>query len=283
MIFYKLCSESNLDDVYEAFKIGFSDYMIKLDMPKEMFIKRFLGPEGNDLSISYIAFDGSSPVGLILGGIKEYEGIKTMRCGALCIHPDYRGKGVSQNLLKLHKETAIDNNCRQLFLEVIVGNDRAFALYKKYGYEKIYDLCYYSCSNPLELLEKSNATHEIKQISFNEMSKIALQIQDIHINWQNDFDYIEKSEGQVHYGAYQNEELAAVLSGQPSGRINFIWVRPDCRLKGIARRLLCSYISEYNPQKLALSFPNNSKLAGFASYIGFKLDNIKVYEMYLTL
>lgn len=43
MIQYKKCSELSIDLVYEAFKDGFSDYIIKMEVSKEEFIKRFLG------------------------------------------------------------------------------------------------------------------------------------------------------------------------------------------------------------------------------------------------
>ena len=42
MIQYKRCSEVNIDLVYEAFKDGFSDYIIKMEVSKGDFIKRFL-------------------------------------------------------------------------------------------------------------------------------------------------------------------------------------------------------------------------------------------------
>ncbi|WP_027093413.1 hypothetical protein [Cohnella thermotolerans] len=32
--------------VYEAFSIGFSDYMVAMDISREAFAKRFFGPEG---------------------------------------------------------------------------------------------------------------------------------------------------------------------------------------------------------------------------------------------
>ena len=41
MIQYKRCSEVNIDLVYEAFKDGFSDYIIKMEVSKEDFIQRF--------------------------------------------------------------------------------------------------------------------------------------------------------------------------------------------------------------------------------------------------
>ncbi|MDZ5610601.1 GNAT family N-acetyltransferase, partial [Bacillus pseudomycoides] len=129
MIHYKKCSEVNTDFVYEAFRDGFSDYMIKMEISKEDFIKRFFGSEGNKLEHSHLALDENKPIGVILGGIKDYESIKTMRCGALAVHLDFRGTGVSQKLFELHKEEAIKNGCQQLFLEVIVGNDRAIQFY----------------------------------------------------------------------------------------------------------------------------------------------------------
>ncbi|HDR3982008.1 TPA: GNAT family N-acetyltransferase, partial [Bacillus anthracis] len=83
MIQYKRCSEINIDLVYEAFRDGFSDYIIKMEVSKGDFIKRFFGLEGNSLEHSFLALDGDKPVGVILGGIKDYENIKTMRCGTL--------------------------------------------------------------------------------------------------------------------------------------------------------------------------------------------------------
>ncbi len=46
MIQYKRCSEINIDLVYEAFRDGFSDYIIKMEVSKEDFIKRFLELKG---------------------------------------------------------------------------------------------------------------------------------------------------------------------------------------------------------------------------------------------
>ena len=124
MIQYKRCSDVNIDLVYEAFKVGFSDYIIKMEVSKGILYNVF-GPEGNLLEHSFLALEEGKPVGVILGGIKDYESIKTMRCGTLAVHPNYRGIGVSQKLFELHKEEAIQHGCKQLFLEVIVGNDRA--------------------------------------------------------------------------------------------------------------------------------------------------------------
>jgi ribosomal protein S18 acetylase RimI-like enzyme len=283
MIIFKRCRDVSMDDIFNAFKMGFSDYIIKLEIPKEIFEKRFFGAEGNSLEYSFTAFDDKLPIGLILGGIKVYEGIKTLRCGTLCVHPEYRGKGISQKLYELHKQIALDNNCKQLFLEVIVGNDRAINFYKKLGYDKIYDLAYYSSENLSRISNNRIDSIEFKEIDFKTLKNVCYRTQGIHINWQNDFDYIEKMDNQIYYGAYQNTILIGGLSIGQSGKISFLWVKPELRLKGIAKNLIAYSIEEINPQKLSISFPNNASLEGFLKSLGFKKDSLAQYEMYITL
>ena len=82
MIKYKNCLEVTSDDIFNAFQDGFSDYIIKINVNKEDFEGRFFGAEGNSKENSFVVYDGNKPIGLILGGIKVYDGIKTLRCGA---------------------------------------------------------------------------------------------------------------------------------------------------------------------------------------------------------
>lgn len=83
--------------------MGFQIILLRWKFQKKILLKRFFGAEGNSLEHSFLSLDGDKPVGVILGGIKIYESIKTMRCGTLAIHPKYRGIGVSQKLFELHK------------------------------------------------------------------------------------------------------------------------------------------------------------------------------------
>lgn len=280
MITYRRCTEVNKDAVFQAFQIGFSDYMIKMDLTKDVFLKRFFGPEGNSLEYSLIAFDEEKPIGLNLGGIKVYEGIKTLRCGALCIHPEYRGTEVAGRLFQLHREIAIENECRQMFLEVIAGNDRAISFYKKMGYEKVYDIVYYSHQKPSEIKGELPDEYTIQRITMDDLKSLSDQIQDIHINWQNDFDYINHSEGHVHYGVYQASKLSGGLSIHPSGKISFLWIAPKLRSKGIGRGMINHAVRELQLQKLLISFPNNAALSGFVKYLDFRKNEISQYEMY---
>lgn len=283
MITYKRCTEVNDDAIFEAFQTGFSDYIIKFNLTKDTFLKNFFGPEGNSREYSVIAFDEKRPIGLNLGGIRVYEGIKTLRCGALCVNPEYRGTEVGSKLFSLHREIAIENDCRQMFLEVIVGNDRAINFYRRKGYEKVYDIVYFSHNDPSELNGSLPDDLVIKRIDMDKLKSLCSKFRDVHINWQNDFFYISHFDNQVHYGVFQAENLIGALSIHPSGRINFIWIDPDFRTKGIGSGLISHAVKELNNKKLTISFPGNAALMGFVKRLNFAKDPISQYEMYLTL
>ncbi|MBJ7958767.1 GNAT family N-acetyltransferase [Bacillus cereus group sp. N28] len=282
MIQYKRCSEVSIDLVYEAFKDGFSDYIIKMDVSKEDFIKRFFGPEGNMLEHSFLALDGDKCVGVILGGIKVYESIKTMRCGTLAVHPEFRGIGVSQKLFGLHKEEATQNKCKQLFLEVIVGNDRAIHFYNKLGYEKVYDLSYYNLNDLTKIMNKGNKNIEVKQLEFPTFKVEIQKWLSFHINWQNDIDYIEKT-NHTFYGAYVDSDIKGSVCVNEQGKISFIFIDKDYRNIGVGTKLLQVASEELKLSSLSIGFPNNNLLEGFLKKSGFEKNSLAQYEMYLLL
>lgn len=280
MMEFKRCTEVDMNSMYSAFSLGFSDYIIKLEMPQSIFEMRFFGPEGNSLEYSFIALDDERPVAIILGGIKYYEGVKTLRCGTLAVAPEYRGKGVSHKLMELHREEALKQQCKQLFLEVIVGNDRAINFYKKLGYEKIYDLSYFSLKDVTSLSEKCKLQLGIHEIDIKDLRAAAQKSKEIHINWQNDLDYIEKLDDQINLGAYVGHKLVGAISANKNTRINYIWVEENFRHNGIGKSLVKAAAKGLGLSKLSLGFPNNASVQGFITHIGFTKDNISQYEMY---
>jgi len=283
MFTYKRCTEVDTDAIYEAFIAGFSDYIIKIEMPKDGFQKHFFGPEGNGYEYSVIAFDDCKPVGLILGGIKVYEGLKTLRCGALCVIPDYRGTEVSHKLFDLHREIALENNCSQMYLEVIAGNERAINFYRKKGYKKVYDLVYYSHSNPSGINTDLPSGFTVKRTDIDTLRSFSREIHGLHINWQNDFDYTSYCNEQIYYGVFKDATMVGGLNIHSAGRINFLWVDPGLRNKGIGKGLISHAVKELNIKKLAISFPGNVSLMGFVNRLGFMKDTISQYEMYMSI
>ncbi|RXT15317.1 GNAT family N-acetyltransferase [Ammoniphilus sp. CFH 90114] len=282
MIKYQNCIDVEDRKIHEAFQAGFSDYLVKMEFTCEEFIKRFFGAEGNERAYSYIAMDEDRPVGVILGGIKIYEGLKTMRCGTLCIDPSYRKEGIAEQLFSLHKSQALAQGCKQLFLEVIKGNDKAIKFYEKQGYQKMYDLKIFSLHN-IDQKVLGTSVKNIVPIALEQLSQIRLNTIDTHLNWQNDIEFIEKVDGQLHFGYLDEGDVQGVISANPMGRIHFLWVSSKSRGKGIASSLVTHVINHMELSNVTVTFPNHANLEGFYKHLGFKQAELSQFEMYLTI
>ncbi|MBW4838754.1 MAG: GNAT family N-acetyltransferase [Paenibacillaceae bacterium] len=285
MIRYERGTDLEIGTIYQAFLRGFADYIIQFNLTEAEFVDRFFGPEGNALEHSFVALDGEEPVGVVLGGNKIYESIPTMRCGALAISPEYRGKGVSAGLMDLHREEAQRAGCKQLFLEVIAGNDRAIAFYLKRGYRRVYDVSF--CTLPdasrLEAPHGASAGGRVERIKFEAFVGMVEAWKYFHINWQNDLEYQQLSPSNVYYGFQTDGEWAGGLSISSSGKINLLIVSNRHRGKGIATRLLIAAREELGFLKFTASTPDNALLEGFLDRQGFVRDQIRLHEMYLRL
>ncbi|MBW5445794.1 GNAT family N-acetyltransferase [Cohnella sp. CFH 77786] len=283
MIRYSKGTEAGMDLLYQAFTDGFSDYMLKMEISRDLFEKRFFGPEGNRLEHTFLAQAGGKPVGVVLGGVKGYEGIKTMRCGALAVHPEFRRDGVGRRLMELHQEEAVRLGCGQLFLEVIAGNDRAIDFYTKLGYEKVYDLEYFTLADVSLPDPGHTGPAIIKPAGILDFQAIRRRLSEVHVSWQNDVDYIEQSEGIVLYGAYSMDRLVGLICLHLTGRIKFLWVDEPVRRQGIGIGLLRKAASELGLSKLHLNMAGNASLRDFAINRGFRQDALSQVEMYKRL
>ncbi|WMT41437.1 GNAT family N-acetyltransferase [Paenibacillus sp. D2_2] len=286
MLKYYRGTEQDMKVLFTAFQAGFVDYMVKLDLTEEQFAAHFFGQEGNALEHSFVALYGGEAVGIILGGIKEYEGIRTMRCGALAIRPDLRGQGVSKELFRLHHQEAVEQGCRQLYLEVIKGNERAIAFYNHVGYQQLYDLAYYTLADVSGLMtlphmdESGRDRPSIVQINNEQFIEAVQGREYFHMNWQNDLDYISRSNKYVYYGAMMNGKLVAVMAITRQGRISLLVVDKNERGHGVAQLLLNNAIHELALTRLQISFSNNAGVHGFLQHLRFQKDPIQQYEMY---
>ena len=277
---YFRCSEVSDHEIFKAFNAGFIDYMIQVKMEEGEFIDRFFGAEGNDRDLSFIAYnDEKKPVGIVLGGLKINESLKTLRCGGMCVVPEERGKGLAYDLMKLHSDVAKEIGCEQLFLEVINGNDRAVSFYKKLGYEKIYDIFYRSLTVDPDSnnFMGSELDRHIEHISFDELKEIRA-LDNSHLPWQYSFEYFCKLETK-YYGYKVSDRLIAGMAATDV-KILYLWVHPDYRRTGIASKLLNSMIHDCNPEKISMAYTNNAEIHMFANKIGMVVEEISQFEMY---
>jgi len=276
---YKKCSEATDHQIFEAFSEGFSDYIIKFKMDEDFFVEHFFGPEGNRRDLSWLAMDKEKPVGLVLGGIRPFDGRKTMRCGTMCVIPSYRNRHIATALLDKHRETAREEDCDQLFLECIDGNDKALAFYKKEGYETRHFLHYFVCRNPSDI--KDSSSDRLLKVEKLTMSEIATLRKEsaAHWNWQNEMEYLECNGAELAGVRMDNRAVAALAFKEE--RIQFLYVSPPFRGRALGKMLLSH--AARDKEKMTVSFPDNDDLPGFYEKAGFVREPIRQREMYRSL
>ncbi|WP_432698273.1 GNAT family N-acetyltransferase [Marinobacterium sp. YM272] len=87
-------------------------------------------------SLTLLAFCNGEPAGLL----NAFEGFSTFKCAPLLnIHDvivasEFRGRGLADQLLDAAEAVARRNGCCKLTLEVLEGNGRAQAVYRRKGY-----------------------------------------------------------------------------------------------------------------------------------------------------
>jgi GNAT superfamily N-acetyltransferase len=89
-----------------------------------------------DLDASRIAFRDGEPVGLGNLGLRGEDAW----IGGVGVVPSARRSGVGEALMRALHEEGRDRGVRRVWLEVIVENTGAFALYEKLGYELVEDV-----------------------------------------------------------------------------------------------------------------------------------------------
>lgn len=278
---YKRCSEVDRELIHRAFLDGFSDYAIPMNIPREQFFQRFFGQEGNTLEDSFIAFDDNEPVGLVLGGIRTYDGYKNLRCGTLCVKPEYRGKGVSRELFRLFVDNGLSKQCERLSLEVLSDNHRAIRFYEKHGYQKDHKLIYFShaLDDNRFKISRLNTEIKIREADLSVAAEVRKTIP-THVNWQNEVEYFMKDQNAYCFVAYQGNSLVGTLVITYKGKIYFLYIDEGERQKAIASSLLSHAINQLDLHKLTLSMPDHIDISEFLKKVGFKKESIEQYEMY---
>ncbi len=281
----RIVSATNISDsvIFDVFALGYSDYFFEFKMDQETFVQRFLENEA-DKKYSFIAYDGDKPVGMVLGNIKNYEGVKTMRCGGFAVIPGYRSKGIGKELFDHHYRLAKEENCKLLFLEVLKQNVKAIKFYESLGYNPVHDYRMYVCENLETIPAVANKfkAFVFRDLGFDTIVELRDSMPELHMNWQGEIFTLEKFQNLHHIGLYQENKLVGAISYKESGLINFIWVDRDYRHLGYGRVLLTKCIQSIKIDKLIAIAANNMVYEGFLRKLGFTVD-IEQFEMIMPI
>ena len=94
----------------------------------EMDIERKLN---HDPDLFLVAEVGGEVVGSVMGGYDGHRGSAYY----LGVHPDYRGRGIANALIRRLEKKLIARGCPKIQLMVREDNDTVIEMYEKLGYE----------------------------------------------------------------------------------------------------------------------------------------------------
>jgi GNAT superfamily N-acetyltransferase len=123
-----------------------------------------------DLDASRIAFRDGKPVGLANLAVRGPEAW----IGGVGVVPSARRAGVGEALMRAVHEEARSRGVERVWLEVIVENTSALALYEKLGYEVVQDVEVWT-------LAGADGAHEGREVSPAEAKE---QLSERHEPWQ---------------------------------------------------------------------------------------------------
>lgn len=109
------------------------DYMIGFLGGDQVYYTRY--SEKEMIEKVWAAFAGEHPIGCIAYR-KKAEGTGEVK--RLYIREEYRGRGISRQLLKTLEDHAREQGCRSLFFDTRITLEPAVSLYRSYGFDIVF-------------------------------------------------------------------------------------------------------------------------------------------------
>jgi len=121
--------------IVAAFNGAFRDYVLPLQM-HEAYFGDYEQAWNMDLTLSSVALKGRKPLGIALIGRRSDRAW----IAGLGMLPNWRGKGIGEQLLAHTHAVLREAGVKRVTLEVHEGNERALQLYRKHGYRELREL-----------------------------------------------------------------------------------------------------------------------------------------------
>lgn len=226
-------SEGQLIDMFLE---AFSDYATSFSKDQLRSIFKF---RGFDQSLSFGAFDGNRPAAFVFNGIGTHNGVATAYDSGTGTLPDYRGKGLIQDILAFGDKYLRCHGIKQYLLEVLCDNAPAIHIYQKSGFKiKREFRCFSQNISDIRLGNITAERWKICRADADILPYIA-EFTDYDPSWQNSTESLERGGDDVTYlAAYDNNRAVGVIAINPrQGDLMSLAVHPSFRNRGIGSRL----------------------------------------------
>ncbi|HET7898308.1 MAG TPA: GNAT family N-acetyltransferase, partial [Flavisolibacter sp.] len=240
-------AHTSISDITNTFNEAFSDYIIPLQFTEDGMRTKLKG-EGVVPAFSIGAFDGDKLVGLILHGVDEINGIKTVYNAGTGVIPSYRGRGLTTAMYRFAIPLLRNAGIYHHVLEVIESNGTAKKIYDAVGFQTVRTLAAFRSTAPIA---------EAPDVSFRELDSLPSEaaFASMEPAWQNSTASINRdTESHQLIGAFYHNQLVGYAAYSPSaGRVKQCAVLPSFRRQKIATALFCHMLQNSRTGNLVLT------------------------------
>jgi ribosomal protein S18 acetylase RimI-like enzyme len=280
MITYRLLSSADSTKLFECFLEAFSDYQVDMRLSRDEFEQR-LARDGVRLEISAGAFDESRMVGFYLNALGEWQGRQSAYDAGTGVIPAYRRQGIAEELFKFMVPQLKDASVEQYLLEVLTGNERAVALYRKLGFVETRRFAVFRRSVPLT----PAVGIEIRPMDKPDW-ELFKSFWDGDPSWQNSIDAVERvANDRVVLCAYVDETCVGYgIAFKPWVSLMQLAVARAQRRKGIGSGILSALQREVSVAESLKVTNIDEELKGTLAFYeanGFRMV-LEQYEMVKT-
>ncbi len=273
-------SDISMDEIVTAFQNAFSDYAVGFDRTQ---ISRMLIRRGYVGKLSFAAFECGRIVAFTLTGIGEYSGVRSCYDCATGVSPEYRGRGLSRELLGMAMRRIRDCGVSRYVLEVLQSNDKAISLYYDHGFRIVRDYdCYNQSVEALRFTKITDPGLDIRSAGIEVVGKMA-SFCDFAPSWQNSLDSIVRGRENliVNIARLSGTPVGYCVIDPDNGDIAQIAVSRNHRRQGIASSLLSSVMDYmHSPTMKALNIPTDGvSLKSFLEDVNFN-KGLSQFEMH---
>lgn len=288
---FKDLSQFTEIEIVETHNEAFSDYEVPMNISLELF-QYFNIRRGVRYDLSIGAIEDGKLIGFILNAIDYWNGkLTAYDCGTGVI-PEFRKKGVGNQIFNELLPILRKENVKQYLLEVIQNNIAAYNLYRKRNFQ---------ITREFECLQAERISIERKlNESMTDLSTIEYNIQELKLldwgiarkfwdyypSWQNsDFSILRVEDSFGYIGAFLKKDLVGYLVYEQNGGITQLAVHPKHRNQKIGLKLL-EMLMKKCPNSENFNIINidtrDTTLLAFFKKLGFE-SFISQYEMILKI
>ncbi|WP_151733547.1 GNAT family N-acetyltransferase [Paenibacillus tengchongensis] len=179
----KMISEIPLSAALSAWNAGFQGYYADMRMDYRVYVGR-MAREGIDPEHSVILLRGDAPAAFTLNAIRDIAGERRAWNGGTAVLPEYRGQGLGSRLMEENLALYAKAGVRTACLEAFVQNEKAIALYEKYGYRGAGSTLFYSLEKGLQSGSVPEGAARLELRETTAAAAAALPFYDYTAPWQ---------------------------------------------------------------------------------------------------